>query len=258
MSELPIRLVTFDLYDTLIELHPTRWDRLHAILSSLGIAADMEALRDADVAAEDFYTELNTIQPIRDRPKAEREQFRLEHLRRWLRAAGVAFDETALVEIRRRYLAEFDAPAVRATVGSGYRVFADVVPTMRTLHDAGIKTAVISNADRDVTALCTHFEFAHEMDLIVTSAIVGWEKPDVRTFQAAFEPLGVEPAATLHIGDQPRSDVAGALAAGMRASLIDRYARLDQADFDVPVFRDFAGLLAHVEDVNAAQLAGRG
>lgn len=256
MSELPIQLVTFDLYDTLIELHPTRWDRLNATLQSLGIASDAEALRGADVAAEDFYTEMNTIQPIRDRPAAERERFRLEHLRRWLRAAGVQFDESALAEIRRRYLAEFDAPAVRATVGSGYAVFADVVPTMRALHEIGIKTAVISNADRDVTALCAHFAFAHEMDLIVTSALVGYEKPDIRTFQAAFEPLGIEPAAALHIGDQPRSDVAGALAAGMRATLIDRYARLDQGEFDVPVFRNFAALLAHVDDVNAAQLAG--
>jgi putative hydrolase of the HAD superfamily len=163
-----------------------------------------------------------------------------------------------MAEIRRRYLAEFDTPAVRATVGSGYRVFADVVPTMRTLHAAGIRTAVISNADRDVTALCSHFEFAHEMDLIVTSALVGWEKPDIRTFQAAFEPLRIEPAAALHIGDQPRSDVVGARAAGMRAALIDRYARLDPANHEVPVVQDFAGLLAHVDDVNAAQFAGRG
>jgi FMN phosphatase YigB (HAD superfamily) len=96
MPELPIKLVTFDLYDTLIELHPTRWDRLGEILQSLEIASDIAALRQADVAAEDFYTEMNTIQPIRDRPAVEREAFRREHLRRWLRAAGVSVGETAM------------------------------------------------------------------------------------------------------------------------------------------------------------------
>lgn len=258
MRGMPIRLVTFDLYDTLIELHPERWERLHAALNKLGIASRLPALRTADVAAEDFYTEENTIQPIRDRPAAEREAFRLAHLRRWLDAAGVPYDAAALNEIRRSYIAEFETPAVKATVSSGYRVFEDVISTMRILRAAGVKTAVISNADSDVTELCAHFVFAPEMDLIVTSALVGWEKPDVRTFRAALDPLGVEPNAALHIGDQPRSDVVGALAAGMRAALIDRYARHEQSNHEVPVFEDFAALLAHVEAVNGAQLAARG
>ena len=33
----PIRLVTFDLYDTLIELVPTRWARLSQVLSQRGL-----------------------------------------------------------------------------------------------------------------------------------------------------------------------------------------------------------------------------
>ena len=58
---------------------------------------------------------------------------------------------------------------------------------------SGVKRAVISNADDDVTELCTHMAFAHEMNIIVTSAIIGYEKPDARTYRAAFEPLGVSP-----------------------------------------------------------------
>ena len=67
-----------------------------------------------------------------------------------------------------------------------------------------------------MTELCIHLDFAEGMDLIVTSALVGVEKPDIRTFQAAFEPLGIDPAMGLHIGDQPKS-VVGALGTGMRA-----------------------------------------
>ena len=57
------------------------------------------------------------------------------------------------------------------------------------LRHAGLKTAVISNADDDVTVVCVHFDFAPLMDLIVTSALVGYEKPDPRTYYAALEPL---------------------------------------------------------------------
>ena len=76
----PIELVTFDLYDTLIELHPPRWERFHAALAKLGVRVDLEAIRLADVIAEDFFTLENGKVPIRDRPKAQREAFRLAFL----------------------------------------------------------------------------------------------------------------------------------------------------------------------------------
>jgi HAD superfamily hydrolase (TIGR01509 family) len=256
-SAQPIELVTFDLYDTLIELHPTRWVRLHTALTKLGIKSSLAALSEADVAAEDYYTEENTITPIRDRPADARTAFRLNHLRVWLTAAGIAQDDEMLAKIRALYVAEFESPAIETTIGYGYRVFADVIPTMRALRAAGVKTAVISNADADVTDLCLHFAFAQEMDLIVTSALVGWEKPDVRTYRAALDPLQVSAERALHIGDQPRSDVVGALAVGMRAALIDRYARHEQANHNVPVFRDFGELVRHVETVNSTDLVAR-
>ncbi len=152
---------------------------------------------------------------------------------------------------RQGYLAEYETPAVENGVGFGYRAYPDVVPALIALREAGVKRAVISNADDDVTELCRQMAFAHEMDLIVTSALVGYEKPDVRTFRAALDPLGVEPDAALHIGDQPRSDVVGALATGMRAALIDRYDRHDRANHEVPVLRDLSALVEHVLAVNA-------
>lgn len=248
----PIELVTFDLYDTLVELEPKRWERLHNALQTLGVEADLEALRQADVVAEDFFTIENGRVPIRDRPAAERESFRLEYMRIWLEAAGIPTDDLLVRNARRRYLAEFETPAVEPGPFGGYRVFSDVVPSLQRLREAGVKRAVISNADDDVTEFCTQLEFAHEMDLIITSAIIGYEKPDPRTFRAAFEPLDVEPSRALHIGDQPKSDVVGALDVGMQAALIDRYSRHNPVDHEVPVFLDLHELVDYVLAVNAA------
>jgi len=250
----PIRLVTFDLYDTLIELRPRRWERLAPALARLGIAADPDVLRAADRIAEDYFTEENGRLPIRDRPRAEREAFRLRYMAIWLDAAGLPSDPATVRAAREGYLAEFETPAVEQDVAGGYHVFDDVMPALERLRKAGVRRALISNADADVTALCTHLAFAHEMNAIVTSAIVGWEKPDIRTFRAALDPLGVEPADALHIGDQPRSDVAGALATGMRAALIDRYGRHDGNTLGVPVVRDLASLV----DLVLAHGAARG
>jgi len=248
----PIRLVTFDLYDTLIELHPTRWVRFHSALDKIGVAADLDAIRMADIVAEDFYTVENGLVPIRDRAKADREAFRLDFTRCWLEAAGIKADIHLVRAARQGYLAEFETPAVEDGFGYGYRAYEDVVPALSRLREAGILRAIISNADSDVTELCGHMAFAHELDLIVTSAIVGFEKPDTRTFHAALDPLGIDPSEALHIGDQPKSDVVGALDSGMRAALIDRYARHDDSKHDIPVMLDLNALVDHVLAVNAA------
>ena len=250
---LPIQLVTFDLYDTLIELYPPRWERLARVLESRGLSAEVDKLRLGDFIAEDYWTEENTAKPIRDRTIAERDAIRNEYIRRWLAAAGFDLSPAQAADIRQHYRAEYEQSAREAVPGliDGYRTFPDVNRTMQNLRSHGVRTAVISNADADVTEFCQRLNFAHEMDLIVTSATVGFEKPDVRTFRAALEPLGIAPERALHIGDQPRSDVVGALGAGMQAALIDRYERHDPAHHEAPVFTTLDALVAHVTAVNA-------
>lgn len=252
MDPRPIRLVTFDLYDTLIELDPPRWDRLSGVLTARGIAHDQALLKAMDLVAEDYWTEINTIQPIREREADVQDEIRIEYMRRWLCAAGVVVDHDLAAEIRHAYRAEYETRARQSIPGlvDGYRVFPDVNRTMQRLRAAGVLCAIISNADDDVTDFCTRLQFAHEMDLIVTSALVGFEKPDVRTFQAALEPLDVAGPDALHIGDQPRSDVVGALATGMRAALIDRYRRHDPAAHSVPVFHSLDDLVDEVLAIN--------
>jgi HAD superfamily hydrolase (TIGR01549 family) len=244
----PIDLVTFDLYDTLIELNPARWERMASVARKLGIDADPLALREADRIGEDYFTEENGRLPIRDRSLEERESFRRELLRRWLEAADLPHDPETVRNLRRSYLSEFDEMAHH----SHYRLFDDVMPALRTLRRAGLKTAVISNADDDVTIVAVHFDFASLMDLIVTSALVGYEKPDPRTYYAALDPLQVDPARAVHVGDQPRSDVAGALGVGMGAVLLDRYDRHNGSE--IPTVNSLTEL---AQEVVAAQPARR-
>src|SRR4051812_47426574 len=167
----PIELVTFDLYDTLVELHPKRWERLKNALDRLGVDSNLDDLRAADVIAEDYFTIVNGAIPLRDRPAADRERIRLEYMNIWLEAAGIPHDELLIRDARQEYLAEFETPAVSDSPFGGYLVFDDVMPATIRLHEAGIKTAIISNADTDVTHFCMHLDFAKGMDLIVTSAL---------------------------------------------------------------------------------------
>lgn len=215
----PITLVTFDLYDTLVEADPPRWARFGRALERAGMPVAPERIVQADRHAEDHYTIENGRYPIRDRTPEEVAQFRLSQARAYLEALGLPVDGDTVRTVQRYFVDE------TSTRGWEYRVFDDVSPALERLAARGIGRAVISNADADVTHFCLSMGFAAHMDLIVTSALVGWEKPDPRTFFAALDPLDVAPEDALHIGDQALSDVKGARAIGMSAAIIDRYGR---------------------------------
>jgi putative hydrolase of the HAD superfamily len=52
--------------------------------------------------------------------------------------------------------------------------------------------------------------------------MAGSEKPHPPIFQEALKRAAAAPGEVLHIGDQVRSDVAGARSMGMHAALLDR------------------------------------
>jgi putative hydrolase of the HAD superfamily len=219
LPDRPITLVTFDLYDTLVETDPPRWVRFATALERSGMPTSVDDVLRADRRGEDHYTIENGRYPIRDRTPEEVQQFRLDQVAAYLDALGLPTDDDTVRTVQRHFWDE--------TQGRGwqYRAFEEVGTTLATLTAHGVKRAIISNADADVTAFCLKMGFAEQMDLIVTSALVGWEKPDARTFFAALDPLGVAPENALHIGDQALSDVKGACAIGMAAAIIDRYDR---------------------------------
>lgn len=240
-----IDLVTFDLYDTLVEMDDPRWSRFGRAMGTVGFNADPTFLRRIDRTAEDYYTIENGRHPIRERSDDRREQFWLEYARIYLEAAGAPTDRDSVIRVRQHFVDEI------ANSGWTYTMFEDVIPALQRLEAAGVKRAVISNADADVTAFCLRMGFAPHMDIIVTSALVGFEKPDPRTFHAALDPLGVTPDGALHVGDQSLSDVSGSLAIGMKAALIDRYQRHRDDEHDrTKVVRSLTELVDLVLDHN--------
>jgi putative hydrolase of the HAD superfamily len=62
-----------------------------------------------------------------------------------------------------------------------------------------------------------------EVRVVVDSTAVGIEKPDPRIFAPALAACGVAPDAAVHVGDSRRTDVAGALAAGIRPIHLDPF-----------------------------------
>ena len=60
-------------------------------------------------------------------------------------------------------------------------------------------------------------------DTVVSSAVVGYRKPNPVIFNLACEQMGMRAESSVHVGDRPHADGDGAAAAGIRAVIVDRH-----------------------------------
>jgi putative hydrolase of the HAD superfamily len=81
---------------------------------------------------------------------------------------------------------------------------------------------VVSNWDVSLRGVLDDTGLAPLLDGLVISAEVGAAKPDPAIFERALEVAGAGRGEALHVGDTVDVDVAGALAAGLRAVHLDR------------------------------------
>ena len=79
----------------------------------------------------------------------------------------------------------------------------------------------------------------------VYSMDIGHCKPRPEPFAAALDSLRVAPAQVLHVGDNERTDVGGALAAGMRAARLDMVRQSGASEAEL-VARTFEELETHL------------
>ena len=87
--------------------------------------------------------------------------------------------------------------------------------TIASLQRAGFAVVIVTNSDGHAAE---NLADCGVRDVpVVDSVVVGYEKPDVRIFEAALHRAGagIKPAEVVHVGDTLAADVAGARAAGI-------------------------------------------
>ena len=93
---------------------------------------------------------------------------------------------------------------------------------LAALRDDGLKVGLISNASdhRHIVAIVERTGLAPWLDPIVTSAAFGRIKPAPEIFQQVLDRWRLAPKSCVMVGDDPRADIAGARAAGLRSILV--------------------------------------
>jgi putative hydrolase of the HAD superfamily len=117
-----------------------------------------------------------------------------------------------------------------ARMGTAFEVFLaarnevefypDALPALRSLNRR-YKLGVLSNGNADIAriGLSEYFGFT------VSAPAVGEVKPHPATFEAAIEAAGVARDHLLHVGDDPSTDIGGAVRAGIPCVWVNRERR---------------------------------
>jgi putative hydrolase of the HAD superfamily len=116
-----------------------------------------------------------------------------------------------------------------------WKLFPDVVPTLRELRSLGLELGIVSNFDSRLFNVLRGLSIADLFDTITISSLAHAAKPSPKIFALALEQHAVEPGEAMHVGDSVRDDVEGATKAGLRAVLLTRQGK--QAPPDVQTIR---------------------
>jgi putative hydrolase of the HAD superfamily len=100
-------------------------------------------------------------------------------------------------------------------------LYPEVIEVLDALH-ARFQLGVISNFDGRLRMILEHLSLSKYFAHLFLSSELGADKPDPEIYRRALRLSNVRPDETLHVGDDPERDWAGATGAGLSIFRLDR------------------------------------
>ena len=207
-----IKIVFFDLFQTLVNYEPPREELQARALADFGIKVAPETLLWPLAVADEYIYQEMARSSLSRRSKEAQMAVCVGYESRLLAEAGIEVDKPVILGLLDK-MRGFDTHMV---------LYDDVLPALTDLKERGIRLGLISNFDQDITALFEKLGLSPLLEVVVTSQDAGYNKPHPEIFKAALQRAGVDAAEAAYVGDQYQVDVEGANGVGMKGILLDR------------------------------------
>lgn len=212
-----IKTVWFDLDDTLIDFRTNSRAALRIVYDSVEPIRLLFA--DAEAWTERYEFHNHRLWDQYSRAEIDRDTLRMERFRLPLAEAGMTDTDA-------RRLSEFLDTYYLDRLAEQKNLIPDAIKLIDTIKNRwpDIRIGVLSNGFADVQhRKIRNAGLQDKIDLTVLSDDIDVNKPDRRLFEhAARMAASEQPDSNLLIGDNPTTDIAGALGAGWHAVWFDR------------------------------------
>ena len=226
-----INTVFFDFYNTLVKFWPPLDQIQEAACSEFGLGVSEEGIRRGYAIADVYFNSENARKPLALRSDEERLEFFSVYEQMILENAGLSVSLDLATKIWN----------MASSIPKDFMPFDDTIEALSDLRSEGFKLGLISNLRRDMANLTEKLGLSSLIDICITSADVGVEKPNPAIFKAALDSAKISADQAIHVGDLHKSDVLGAKSAGMHAILLDREGYSVDVD-DCPVVQSLADI----------------
>lgn len=201
-----------------IDLDDTLWDfKANSRVALAGLYLDYELCRwfDGEKAWIECYERHNhALWDLYNHALITKEYLMSERFRRPLAEVG----SPMTTEYGRQFDREYLDRLARCTV-----LIDGAVELLESLRDMGCRIGILSNGFTEVQyRKIRNSGLEPYVDFVVLSDDIGVNKPDVRIFRHAETVCGADAADCIMIGDNPDTDIAGALNAGWQAIYFSR------------------------------------
>jgi putative hydrolase of the HAD superfamily len=240
-----ITTLTFDFWNTIYsadggamdKVRPLRLEVLRRMLLTLGIQPSDDQMQEAYRSGFDAYMAA-WIQGVHYGA-----QDQVRHILSRFGVTARPEDEALLAETA----LEIEESSLLAPL----EPLPGALETLPKLASAGYRLGLISDTSltpgRILKQLLARDGLLTCFEALTFSDETGYTKPDPRMFERTLTPLAAQPAEAVHVGDTPRTDIAGAKALGMVAircaGAVD-HPEPPPADFVIRDHREIPGILA--------------
>ena len=226
-----INTVFFDFYNTLVKFWPPLDQIQEAACSEFGLGVSEAGIRRGYAIADVYFNSENARKPLALRSDEERLEFFGVYEQMILENAGLSVSLDLATKIWK----------MASSIPKDFTPFDDTIGALSDLRSDGFKLGLISNLRRDMSDLTEKLGLSSLIDICITSADVGVEKPNPAIFKAALDSAKVSANEAIHVGDQHKSDVLGAKSVGMHAILLDREGYSGDVD-DCPIVQSLVDI----------------
>ncbi|NXF81515.1 HDHD3 protein, partial [Sclerurus mexicanus] len=201
-----LRLLTWDVKDTLLRLRSPVAQSYAAAAAARGVRVRPEALGSAFRAA---YGAQRRRFPSYGRGQG------LGSRQGWLHVGRESFllDGAALAELAEQLYDDYCSPHT-------WQELPGAADTLSRCRGRGFRMGVVSNFDSRLETILCRCNLRHHFDFVLTSEAAGVAKPDRRIFEEALRLGGVPPEQAAHVGDDYTRDYRAARAVGMHGFLL--------------------------------------
>jgi HAD superfamily hydrolase (TIGR01662 family) len=212
----PITAIFFDFDGTLRHNNPPAIPFFHNLAADFGLRTNPDLQRMAERWVYAYWASSpELVKDIRNYGDWDgNDAFWKNHARRHLIELGAS--ETMASEL---------APRITQKMQEVYQpvniISEDVLPTLRTLKQAGYTVAVVSNRSKPFDEMIQKLGLEDFLDFSLAAGEVGYWKPDPRLLLEAASRADIAPDEIVYVGDNYFADVVCAREAGMMPVLMD-------------------------------------